>query len=509
MRTKHFLYFTFLVFCLLIGGYFYVVDKIIIRDRPIPYSYRQFLLESTKDITGKVIIESGSNSIHSIDPFQLSRYFNAPVVTSAANAGYPIQPKVFNLLSIANKGDIVIFPLEWNQYSYDDQLPDNFLNALADEQLKLEYYFNNLTIWEKIKFAYNKYPLDKAKEGFLRYFERNETNILREDLARLSQFDTIINSQSSESYGNSNRNGPEPIERDGSHNRSCDQYVLGKQFHKGFKITEAFLESLDYLTLLKDKGVRVYFSWPAVADKKSSICYESDEAKAKLDGFATSIRSTVEAKGFKFIGEYQDSHFSSDCFLNTYYHLTKDCAVTRTKKLIDALTKNEVTPFENKEENFLRLISEEVESNRQIISLQVAKKLSPISFESVKSTQLSNKLLLTKGWSSQENWGVWSLGNESEVKFQVDDNVMGNELINITIKGHYYNGPEKTTVFINGKLLGEYQLMNKSFLIPTKDLSGNIVRIEFRHIDVFSPYQLGRSKDNRAIKFGLKEISIK
>ncbi|MBB6542786.1 hypothetical protein [Thalassotalea piscium] len=492
----------------LVIGYFYIVDQHIIIDRTAPFSYRQFLLETSADTQGKVIVESGSNSVHSIDPFLLVDYFNAPAITSADNAGYPLQLKIYNLLKVVKTGDVVILPLEWNQYSYNEQLPDNFLTALADKNLKLEYYFNNLPFVEKMKFVFTQYPLKSALTSL--FIQRNKGELLREDLKRLSKFDILLGKNSNETYGNSERNGLERIEKDGSHNKSCDQYVLDAQLSKGFMITDVFKDNLERLLLLKDKGVKVYFTWPTVVDGKDSTCYTGKIAKRELPGFAHKIKVMIENKGFEFIGDYKDNRFSSECFLNTYYHIKKECAQTRTTRLVKAFAERNVLPIDNTStlEPFLKKTSEKLAKIRDDIANTLIKTYSTISKESISGSELPNKVLFVKGWSFQQKAGVWSIGKESIISFLLENSLLKQPIINITLDGEYYNGTDKTEVLINGKSMGFHVLKNRTFSLPSQRLTTNNLIITLRHSNIKSPFELNKSKDKRKIKFYFKRITV-
>jgi len=508
MRSKKFIILTITVFFTLFASYIYLVDQFVVVERAVPYSYRQFLLESTETISGKVIIESGSNSIHSIDPFLLSDYFNAPVITSAANAGYPIYPKIFNLLKVVKKGDILILPLEWNQYSYEDNLPNNFLNALADKNLKLEYYFNNLPLWEKIKFTLTQYPLDKVIDGLLQ--ERNSEQLLRADLSRLSRFESILLANSNQTFGNSDRNGPEPVEKDGSHNRSCDEYVLGKQLTNGFIITKAFKDNLHSLKKLVQQGVDVYFTWPAVVDHQRSQCYQGLTIQNELKNFALKIKTIVEGEGFKFIGNYEQSKLPERCFLNTFYHIKKECATERTESLIRELTKRSVLPLkgDSSKSDLILVVHQRIKDTRKSLAKKLNNFLPTISVETVEARELSEKLLFVSGWSTQEKWGLWSLGEKSTFSFKLEDDLLNKDTVAVKIQGQYYNGIEETKVVINGLDLGGHVLMDKTFIVPTKLIKNNQVEVQFESTSTVSPAQLGRSTDTRNIKFGLKALSI-
>lgn len=508
MHAKKFLLLSIFCFTSFIALYVLLVDKWVIVERDVPYDYRQYLLETSSQIKGKVIVESGSNSVHGIDPFILSEYFNAPVLTTAANAGYPLRPKIFNIEKFTHPGDVVIFPLEWNQYAYEENLPANFLASVADKDLRLESYFNNLPWYEKLKFIFSQYPLKEVITGVKQV--RNKEQLLRDDLTRLSTFEQRLAKNTSESFGNSDRNAPEGIEKDGSHNLSCDQYILGKQFAYGFIISETFKDNLLALSRLEDKGVTVYFTWPAVVDHEKSGCYQSEKASENMAVYTKKIKTLVKSKGFQFIGDYQQSRLPPQCFLNTYYHLRKDCATIRTQRLVEEIIRLKLDKInsESSQADLAALMNQHIERDRKSLTAKLINHLPTVVTNNIAKLDLSQKLLLTKGWSSQEVWGIWSVGKVSSFSLNLSASLLKQETIEINIQGQYYNGSEKTAVEINGLSFGKHVLINKTFSIPAKLIINNQLDVHLTHSSVISPAELGKSKDHRKIKFGLMSVGF-
>ncbi len=106
------------------------------------------------------------------------------------------------------------------------------------------------------------------------------------------------------------------------------------------------------------------------------------------------------------------------------------------------------------------------------------------------------KYLVTTGWSDQEDWGIWSLGKKSLFQFAKPEKPCKA----IRFKGNYFNGDEKTKVWINGTLLGEFILANKIINIDNQSFSGDSVKIELGHSNIISPTSLGIGKDPREMK---------
>ncbi len=505
LTIQEFFLYTMISFIIIAIGYVIIVDQFVFIKREVPFTYRQFLLENTQSIKNKIIIESGSNSIHAIDPLLLTNDLNKPVVTIADNGDYPLRLKIFNLEKYLQADDTLILPLEWNQYYYESSLPKNFIKALADRDLKLEYYYNHLPIEEKLRFIFTQYPLTEVYES-LKY-KRDTKKIILDDFFRLNHFLRQLQGYSVDSLGGSSRNGPEqrviaPI------NKTCTKYL----FHGKRHLSAAFKDNLKLLKKLKDnKNLNIYFLWPTVVDHKSSTCYKNIE---QVREYADIIRKYVIGQGFQFIGDFSKNHFTEKCFLNTHYHITHDCAITRTRELADELKNNldiEDTIIDSSQINSNQLIKKIIE-NTQSIKKKLEKKINQyypdIDLDKRKHQQLTYNINFIKGWSEQESWGIWSLGSQSELDFYVPEDLLTSKQFKLTIKGKYFNGVEKTKVTVNDQYIGQYVLENKTFIIDSSSLVDNKINMILQHSLLKSPAELGKSHDNRKIKFGLYAISI-
>ncbi len=501
MNPKQFITYTLIVFPLLLVAHFLLVDKLVIQARNTPYSYKQFLLQSLSPLQNKVIVTAGSNAIHGIDSSELSSYFNAPVFTYADNANYPIRSKILNIDKFSKPGDTLILPLEWH-YITTNRLSKNYTSMLADKELKLEFYYNNMPVIEKIRFIFTQYPLDDIMSGLFWRVMISKFFIARSDKKRLTSFKKKIESGATVMLGNSNRNGPENIIKLPK-NTTCDSYI----FSKGYTVSDEFKSNLNLLQKLNKKGLNIYFTWPAVVDYKTSACYKKNKQSFAL--FYSEIKQIIADHGFKIIGDYQDSHFTSECFLNTYYHITRECAATRTKKLIENLQYAGIPPYSTTEKvNIKQILLKEVNLKLQENALDLQNKLPVLPQGVVKKRKLSNYLIFTQGWSRQERWGVWSLGNSSSFTFKISKKQHQQKAIKITLNGRYFNGVENTEIKINNKKYKAQPLTNAVFIVPTDSIKDQMINIELKHHTVRSPKELGLSSDVRNIKFGLTSIKL-
>lgn len=124
------------------------------------------------------------------------------------------------------------------------------------------------------------------------------------------------------------------------------------------------------------------------------------------------------------------------------------------------------------------------------------------------------KYFLIDGWSSPEDWGVWSNGKKSELNLPI----RGNETIREIIIRHKKFGPsfpnqQGLEILINGVNQTGFQFNNDSELIRIpfirNDPFKEEIKLEFRYSNAKSPQELGISQDDRRIAIGLISIELR
>tara|TARA_R110002110_G_C13470513_1_gene720792 strand:- start:27026 stop:28342 length:1317 start_codon:yes stop_codon:yes gene_type:complete len=115
---------------------------------------------------------------------------------------------------------------------------------------------------------------------------------------------------------------------------------------------------------------------------------------------------------------------------------------------------------------------------------------------------------LPQGWSLQEDWGRWSLGKTSRLKFVPATQLAVAPAAALHIRGRYYAGGELTAVEINGQAIGSYDLSDCKLPLPPECLHASAVTIGFGHHEPVSPASIGDGDDMREIKFGLESLEI-
>lgn len=355
------------LFCFLMLGiaYFLAVDKLLIVERIVPVPYRQFLLETSSAVGGKVVIDSGSNAIHAFDTQLLSEYFRAPVIITADNGGFPLEYKILNLRRHLKPGDVLILPLEWHYYAAREAFTQSFISHVTQGTQISGYYFTDLSLVEKARFIFKQLPLKSVLESTATFGKAHEN--YQHVVNRLDQFEQRLESGNNRAYGGDIVESPGAIHFAAAFN-SCNDYLFENPMTYGFgKISSTFHANLELLRTLTDAGVTVFFTWPSVVDSKFSACYGDADFYRELEQYTTALVKLVESWGFQFIGTPADSHFTSECFLDTYYHPLYHCARTNTRSLIKALEQASISPLKSSvtPDQLADIIREHIEKSRR------------------------------------------------------------------------------------------------------------------------------------------------
>ncbi len=317
-------------------SYFFLVHFVAIPERIVERSYKQFLLESSAETKNKIIVSGGSNAVHGIDAGLMEDRLSRLTLNLADNGSYPLSHKIYNLWRYVTAGDVIVFSLEWAHYSQQGALPKNYVHSVLDRLGSNSFYYWSLPWWEKVKFVFGHVPWELAAGRIL---QLNGTWINQQLLENQKKvlgyvFNKILRNE----RGTSMRNGPEPVAKDGSNKLTCDRYLFKKDVAAGLDISESFVANLELLRSLElETGARVLFTWPVVVGRNNSGCYSAEHLQT-IRRYAENIEKTIGHYGLEVVGDILDSRFPSSCFLNTYYHITHDCAIVRTERLIAELS---------------------------------------------------------------------------------------------------------------------------------------------------------------------------
>ena len=535
-------------FILLATGYFYIVNKKITSERLIHRSYKQFMLESSINYQrNKIVILGGSDAAYGINAMMIEKTFGLPVLNLGDNGGYALKNKIYNTLKYLRKGDIVIMSLGWPYFSSPNYLNENFIEAIINKNGYFSFYYENLPLPEKIKFVFRYLPLRNLLNII---FERNDTKtFIGRQYLDSNEVRRLINSQESDSRGS-----VLVTKSIGNHSNeylTCDNYIFYRNWAssieiwaknsemegivrraleenrisfliklkhqlemngdyinlKDANISPTFLNNLDLIDLIRERGVQVFFAWPIISDYKDGECYRTSLSDG-IDIYTDKIKQAVENHGYHFLGDYQDSLYSSECFYDTYGHLVSDCADLRTKALIEELYRVGLSQSSNEYERiyFDNILSRNLASLNVILDKQAMKVDNIIPENGIKGGELEQHLIMRNGWRMQESWGIWIDGDISTMKLKIKKNFKPEKLI---LRGIYFNEPEKTGVIINDYYIGDYILENAEINIPSGLVTSQDITILLKHKSPTSSYATNNyDNDRRFLKYGLTYINI-
>ncbi len=298
-----------------LGTYAYTVDRLI-PGKTLPATYKSLILS---EVPGpRLIIESGSNSHHSLDAYMMSQELGLTVINVADNAGYDIESKVARMSVLAKPGDRILLPLEWSYYSRNS-LTDDFVKTLFGPS---QDYYQSLSPAAKTRFAISIPPKILAEQIF-----RGEGKgfIERDGLSQTQHLYYSALQSPNGSFSPDQTREPSP----GVSGQTCDSYVFGNlETGNKLQISAKMKRALLQLAELKARNIDVMFAWPAVA---GDGCMTSSQS---ITDFRDTVENTVEEAGFQFIGTAISSVYPLSLQDDTPYHLTTEGMQKHTKKMI-------------------------------------------------------------------------------------------------------------------------------------------------------------------------------
>lgn len=138
----------------------------------------------------------------------------------------------------------------------------------------------------------------------------------------------------------------------------------------------------------------------------------------------------------------------------------------------------------------------------------LARRLRPWDGSRRAGAALDNDLYLPAGWAFPEDWGRWSLGARSVIKFVPAPGLAGLTAPLLSIRGRYFGPAEATGVYLNGEHLGDFELLDAAIPLPPAALNRDHVVLELAHTQPLRPADISDSSDTREIKFGLESIAV-
>ncbi len=470
-KSKVFVLVIFILLLFFTLLYIFIFDLSVSKKSTDPIrSYKYFLLNSTTP-GNRIIIDSGSNSYHSIDSSMIEKEFNMTTINISDNASYPLKYKLKKIATYAKKGDIVLLPLEVGYYHYDD-IPKIFYDHIFNV---LNSYYLDLSLFDKIYLS-----LTTPLSSLLSHLLNNTNNFALNDLNNTGYIQMIKKFNEGQ-RGDSSSTKKVKI-------KDCGIYFKDMPF----KISESFQKNIQQIKEIeKNKKVKFIFLPPAfILDSKLK-----NLLSPKIKAYFTKLFSYLEKNDLLFLEHFEDSIFNEKFLLDTCHHITPNARVIRTEKLIKNLK-------ESKYSNYFKKRKQQPLVYKENKYIQFNKKY---SFSSL----TKNEFIMLDNWYKKEPWGVWSKKDINSLYFILNKEKIKNYLL-ITIDSRIFNTKDSTDIYINKKRIGTYVLDGITQIkIDKKYINNNLNYLKLINKNIKSPENLGISKDKRLIKIALKSISFK
>ena len=202
------------------------------------------------------------------------------------------------------------------------------------------------------------------------------------------------------------------------------------------------------------------------------------------------------------VTEIDKIYFSS----RTYYPLNSDndsCS----------LVENSDVRFSNKvqiNESFSLISSENLKCD--ILRTEDISKLQVNTEYAFDENNIENRKILDRGWSYPENWGTWSLGENSRIRFNLSglQGSKGKLVIKFNAFAPNENKDAELKISLNGINIEKIPpIRNENiFEIEVRNLKTINNILEFSYSNFRSPKDLKISEDSRLIFFGITSLSI-
>ncbi|WP_202930854.1 hypothetical protein [Campylobacter fetus] len=289
--------------------YLYLFD---LRSNGV-FSFKNFLLETTTNYN-RIIIDSGSNSVHAIDSTMLEKAFGKLTINISDNAGYPLQDKLARLKKFTHKGDIVLLPLEYYYYMDENPPPKIYFDNIFGS---LHFYFDSLNLAHKIQFILNSPP----------------SSLLKAIFTKSQKFDDSI--RFTNEFLNGKRGDYEFVQKSKPVKEleymSCEEYIFGSEMSiSPDKLSSKFKKNIKFIKQIENEnGVKFVFTYPAVAGNE---CYNG-KLKDNFLIFNRALRKFIDENGLAFVGSpYAFPYIQID---NSYYHILPQAKQIHTQNLIN------------------------------------------------------------------------------------------------------------------------------------------------------------------------------
>ncbi len=286
-----------------------------------PHSYGEWMMQNVEG--PRLIIESGSNSIFSINGEMLAEAFEIDPIVLAVTHGHTLAPRVRRIITHAQPRDVILLPFEWHLY--------------MREEPAHRWVWDTLSYTHSIDIARYLTPQEldagvtniRERKNLLTFFLGDKPNwIERQDKFNEMWLDgkdgTHALKSSTESFVTRNLFSTEELSPAYAAHNFLD---LGQPFFSFLSELAAFAKDNPDITIL--------FTYPAIAQSQEWL--DDPLFLAHRQAFLDLLLPVLADHGFTMIGNVDDSSFNLDAYADTEYHINAHYRDIRTARLIEHL----------------------------------------------------------------------------------------------------------------------------------------------------------------------------
>ena len=466
-----------------LGGLFLAFDRLVMPDEARDWrGYHEIILDYVPG--PRVLIDSGSNTVHSIAPELIEAELHRPALVIADNATVPLRLKIERLEKYAKPGDVVILPLEWRYYKTKSMATD-FLDHITKEFST--YYF--VMPWTgRFAFFVGHVQLDHIVSAISRLGKSTPRPRRRQSHERAME--------EKFNWFGVTRTSPENRKRHVSmEGKSCRAFAEVPTGAPADFIKKA---AARLSRLQGERRVAIVLTWPALA---GADCYDF----AEFDAYVVKLKKIFNDAGIAVVGDPRSSLFPPEHMLDTYYHVDIDAAYARTRRLIDDIEAAGVLPVPPKqapETASTALIAAALAREEARVGQNDSSSLAPLATgDYVPGTEAFENVFQMPpgGWQEFEGWGVWSRGERSEIRLRPRPD----KACRLKFDRRYFAKARPSAIWLDGTFVKFDD--GGPISIPPGDRPATIA---FAHQDVHSPLEMGESDDARALCLGVARLAV-
>lgn len=280
----------------------------------------------------KILLTAGSSALFGIDSSRIEAAFGISTLNMGLHLGRPAEYILSEIEPYMKPGDIVILPLEYEQYSSTTAYNSWFTDQIMAWN---PGYFRQLDLKEKLRFMFSIRPqrilvgvmtqllgeqLESVRQRQLKSPEQILSRVHTAWAQKNYRPDGMYLFLNSDSHGDAIFRSPEPQAQPGG-----DPYVLGLSF----KESPYFWQVLQAFSVrCRTRGIDLYVAWPPVMEGLI------DFKDSRVSHSVNVITTRLQEMGISMLGMPSDFQYARERFTGNMYHLTTQGRTEHTTRLL-------------------------------------------------------------------------------------------------------------------------------------------------------------------------------